>query len=92
MMADLDNKSEVLDYGENDDLENTKEDETMDTVEPETIKKVAEKEPNKIKGNEDVIEEDVFQVLDEEASDIVSLHLKFSFTLKLKAINPSGGF
>lgn len=73
-MVDLDNKSEVLDYGENDDLENNKEENSMDTAEnereSEIIKKEEEVKPANLEADE-ALEEDEFQVLDEEASDIV---------------------
>lgn len=73
-MVDLDNKSEVLDYGENDDLETNKEENSMDTTEidreSEVIKKEEENKPAALVA-EKAPEEDEFQVLDEEASDIV---------------------
>jgi hypothetical protein len=76
MMVDLDNKSEVLDYGENDDLETNKEENSRDTAEndreSEVNKKDGEIKPATVVADA-VLEEDEFQVLDEEASDIVRL-------------------
>jgi hypothetical protein len=76
MMVDLDNKSEVLDYGENDDLETNKEENSRDTAENEQESEVNKKDeeikPAPVLADA-VLEEDEFQVLDEEASDIVRL-------------------
>lgn len=89
-MVDLDNKSEVLDYGENDDLENNKEENSMDTAETqresEINKKEEEVKPANLEADEALLD-DEFQVLDEEASDIVGFiyltMLKFLSNIKL---------
>jgi hypothetical protein len=76
MMVDLDNKSEVLDYGENDDLETNKEENSRDTAEndqeSEVSKKEGENKPAVVVADA-APEEDEFQVLDEETSDIVRI-------------------
>lgn len=77
-MVDLDNKSEVLDYGENDDLEANKEDNSRDTAENDRESEVNKKEGENMlaaEAVEAVPEEDEFQVLDEEASDMVPIEL-----------------
>jgi hypothetical protein len=83
LMVDLDNKSEVLDYGENDDLEANKEENSRDTAENDRDSEVIKKEGESTLAAvaaEIALEEDEFQVLDEEASDIVCsvpFHLSF---------------